>query len=172
MDVRKEILREHSRANINRVVKYIGDDPLRFKDLVHHFLAGPYRVTQRAASPLSYAVERYPNLIKPHLRKIIAQAAKSGAQDAVKRNTMRLLQFIEIPEKDYGKVAALAFRFLGDASEAVAIRVFSMTVLANLMRHVPDLKNELTLHIEGQLPYASAAFASRAKKILLQIKDK
>lgn len=41
-----------------------------------------------------------------------------------------------------------------------------MTILHNLSKEHPDLKNELRVAIEEQMPYASAGFKSRGNKIL------
>jgi hypothetical protein len=172
MDLKKVIAREHSRAQMLKVVDYVGSNPARFKVLVDVFLAGPYRITQRAAWPLSYCVEHVPALITPHLRVILNHLEKPGIHDAVKRNTVRLLQFIEIPKRHQGRVADICFRYLQDTREPVAIRVFSMTVLASIARHNPDLRQELAILIEDQLPYGSPAFTSRGRKVLREMRSK
>lgn len=168
MDIQQELLKEHSRRQTSRIVKHIGKDPERFKALVKLFLGGPYRVTQRAAWPLSYCVREYPGLIKPHLKAILKMLDKKDAHDAVKRNIMRFLQDIEIPRQLYGTVADKCFAFM-DPKEPIAVRCFSMTVLANIAMKEPDLKKELRIVIEDQLPYASAGIMSRARKVLKAI---
>ena len=52
MDLKKAILKEHSRAQAAKIADYVGNNEARFKELVHVYLAGPYRITQRAAWPL------------------------------------------------------------------------------------------------------------------------
>jgi hypothetical protein len=103
MSLINEILKEHSKSQKDKIVNYVNNDPKRFADLVAVFLAGPYRVTQRAAWPMSYCVENYPTLIKPHLKKIIDFLGKPGEHDAVKRNILRVLQFIPIPKSQQGQ---------------------------------------------------------------------
>ena len=93
---------------------------------------------------------------------------KKDAHVAVKRNIMRLLQDIEIPKQLYGTITDKSFMLL-DPKETIAVRVFSMTVLANIAKQEPDLKKELRIVIEDQLLYASAGFLSRAKKVLKAI---
>jgi hypothetical protein len=168
MDIRKELLKEHSKKQTTKVVKYIGNDPQRFKLLVTLFLDGPYRVTQRAAWPLAYCVQDNPGLITPHLKKVIAMLDKSGVHDAAKRNILRFLQEIEIPKKFYGILTDRCFNFM-DPKEPIAVRVFAMTVLARIAKAEPDLQKELRIIIEDQLPYASAAYLSRAKKVLKKL---
>ena len=170
MDIGKELAREHSRSRMMKIVDYVGDNPARFKALVDVFLAGPYRITQRAAWPLSYCAEREPALIIPHLKAILNYLKKPGIHDAVKRNTIRLLQFIDIPKRYQGQVADICFAYLQDPKEPVAIRAFSMTVLASIARQNPDLREELAIMIEDHLPYASPAFVSRGRKVLKEIR--
>lgn len=165
MDIKKELLKEHSKRQTSKVVNYIGKDPQRFNLLVKMFLAGPYRVTQRAAWPLSYCVEEHPALIKPHLKSVLKMLDKKDAHDAVKRNILRFLQHIEIPKQFYGTVADRCFTLM-DPKEPIAVRVFAMTVLANIAKQEPDLQKELRIVIEDQLPFASTGFLARARKVL------
>lgn len=171
MNIVQEVLKEHSKAMCDRVVSYVGRSPERFEQLVTVFLKGPYRVTQRAGWPLSYCVEHNPDLISPHLKKIIKNLDTPGLHDSVKRNTVRLLQFIDIPKSLQGAVAWVCFEFLANPKEPVAVRVFSMSVLANITRKQPALRNELRIIIEDQLPYATAGFMSRARAVLKELKD-
>ncbi len=76
-----------------------------------------------------------------------------------------MLQNITIPEALQGTLANLCFEFLA-GSETVAVKVYAMSILANLTQVEPDLKNELKLLIEEQLPYATPAFLSRSHKVL------
>jgi hypothetical protein len=41
-----------------------------------------------------------------------------------------------------------------------------MTVLFNIVKKYPELKDELKMSIEDQLPYGSAGFKSRGRRIL------
>ncbi|MBT1701721.1 hypothetical protein [Chryseosolibacter indicus] len=166
MDLKKELLRTRSRNRVDKIVSYIGSDKDRFKQLVDLFLEGPYTVTQRASWPLSYSVENNPLLVKPHLRTLIKHLENSELHDAVKRNTLRLLQFVDIPTSFQGSIANICFLFLQNKKEPVAIRCFAMTVLFNITKENPELKNELKVLIEDNLPYAKPAFISRARKVL------
>lgn len=160
---------EHSKAQCNRIVAYIGSDRQRFAELVNDFLAGPYHVTQRAAWPMSYAAIAHPELVKPHLGKLISVLGSAGIHDAVKRNILRLLPSVRIPATHHEKLIGLCFDFLTCREEPVAVHVFAMEVLAKLVEPYPDLKRELGLIIEGNLPYGSPAYRSRAMKILAGI---
>lgn len=170
MNLCKSILKEYSKVTMTKIVDYVGDNPTRFKELVNIFLAGPYRITQRAAWPLSYSVRNHPAIIKPHLKKVLDHLEKPDIHDSVKRNTVRLLQDINIPKGLQGKVVDICFKYLSDPKEPIAVRVFSMTVLANLAKENPELKNEIIPIIEDQLPFGSAGFRSRGMKVLKDLR--
>eukprot|EP01031_Cornospumella_fuschlensis_P001081 gene1081-1357_t len=65
---------------------------------------------------------------------------QDNLHDAIKRNTIRVLQTVEIPEELHGIAADICFQYLSNHEEAVAIKAFSMTVLFNLSKHYPELK--------------------------------
>jgi len=166
MNIKTALLKEHSKKQCAAIVKFIGNDQKKFDELFDLFLHDEYRVVQRAGWPISYCVEKYPDLIKKHFTKLLKNLDKKGIHDAVKRNTVRLLQYVEIPEKFHGQVMDLCFRYISSPSEAVAIKAFSITVLQNLAKQYPEIVNELKLIIEERWNYETVAFKTRASKLL------
>ncbi|MBO9201773.1 MULTISPECIES: hypothetical protein [Niastella] len=169
MDLLKAIEKEHSKTQCLRIVKYVGGDKDRFADLMQQFLKGEYRVTQRAGWPLSICVEKHPELITPYFKQILPLLKKPDAHIAVVRNVVRLLQYVTIPKRFHGQVMNDCFEFVADNDTAPAIKAFSLTILENLSAEYPDIKAELKLIIEERWPYETAAFHSRAKKILKKL---
>lgn len=159
------LLKEHSKAQAEYISNYIGKDRTKFNELITLFTGSVYRISQRAALTLSKCVDNNPELLTPHL-EILIQNLQGTVHVAVKRNTLRVLQDIELPESLWGLTADICFKTLESRDEPIAVKVFAMTVLNNIAQKVPDLKNELRLIIEDQLPYGSAGFKSRAKKVL------
>ena len=150
----------------NRIVKWVGADQKRFDELFKLFLNDEYRVVQRAAWPISYCVEAHPGFIKKHFAKLIKAMEKPGAHDSVKRNGLRLLQYVDIPKKFHGRLMDICFRYFSSPTEAIAIKAFSIAVLQNLAKLYPEIVNELKLVIEERWEYEGPAFRSRAKKLL------
>lgn len=169
MKLRETILKEHSKAQAEKIIKWIGDDQKRFDELFDLFLNDEYRVVQRAAWPLSYAVIKHPRFISRHFAKLLKNLKKPNLHDAVKRNTVRLLQDINIPEKYHGDIMNTCFDYIASPDEKVAVKVFSMTILENLSKQYPEIKQELKTIIEDRWDHETAAFRSRAKKILKRI---
>ncbi len=165
-NLRAEILREHSKAQCNKIIGWVGDDQKRFDELFDLFLNDENKVTQRAAWPLSYCVLKNPRFIKKGLGALIKNLRKPAIHDSIKRNTVRILQEIDIPKKFQGEVMHICFQYLESPTEAVAIKAFSLTVLGNLAKLHPDILPEVKLLIEEQLPNQTAAFSSRARQLL------
>ncbi|MET6997371.1 hypothetical protein [Chitinophaga defluvii] len=167
MELLDEILWEHSREQAVKITVWIGNNPRRFKQLLSLFLEGEYRVVQRSAWIISMVAQKHPGLIAPHLHLMVKRLKDEGIPVAVKRNVIRILQFIPIPEDLHGEVMNICFEFLSDPQETIAVRCFSMTVLDNLAKAYPEIKQEIMLIVSDQLQHApSAGFRSRARRVL------
>jgi hypothetical protein len=166
MDLETEILNEHSKRQAVRIARWIGDDRTRFRELMQLFLHGEYRVTQRSAWIVNICAERNPTLIRPYIKKMIARMQELEVHDAVRRNVVRILQFIDIPPDLLGTVATVCFEYLYSPKAPIAVKAFSMTVLANIAKKEPDLKREIRLAIEYQLPHSSVGTCARARHVL------
>jgi hypothetical protein len=168
VNLRDKILKEHSKKQTMKIVRYVGNNQSRFDELIKLFLGNEYRVTQRVAWAVSYCAIEHPNLIIKHLKKILLNL-RNPVHRAVKRNTIRLLQDIDIPKHLKGDTAGICFQFFNSNEESIAVKTFSMTVLANICKDHPELKNELRFSVEALIPYGSSGIRSRAKKILKSI---
>lgn len=173
MKIRSILLEAHGRRQAEAIAAYVGKSAERMAELVDLFLHDEYRVVQRAAGPLSLIAEERPELLAPHLEAMVMRVDEPGIPVSVKRNVVRLLQFVEVPESLHGVVMDLCFRLLEDPQETVAVRAFSMTVLANLAKTYPAIGREIALLIEEQLREgATPGFVSRARKTLLELGKK
>lgn len=170
MNLVAELQKQHSLAIRNRMIRYIGTDKKRFGELVKIFLGDNYRLTQWAGWPLSEIVKSHPELIRPYLRSMLKSVDRPNMHEAVKRNVMRLLQFIDIPDNLAGLAFDKAFTLFTNTSEPIAVRVFAMQVMADVAMKEPDLKNEVVIAIEEGLPYGSPGYKSRANKLLKKLK--
>lgn len=166
MDLKAAILKEHTKPQALFIRDYIGDNQALFDELMTHFFSNEYRVTQRAAWIMSHCVDKYPFLINPHLDNLVHNLEEEKLHDSVKRNTLRLLQAVDIPEKLMGVLVDICFKFLLDLKEPAAIRIFSMQVLYNICLKEPELADELRIVVEEFMPHGTAGFKSRGKRIL------
>jgi hypothetical protein len=158
--------KDFSVAQRRKAVAYIGKDQHRFDLVIEEFLKGPYRHNQRAAGALFDVLRKSPHLLSPHIKRFLVQLDKPGNYPALTRNILRLLQIVDISEGFQGRAVNSAMRIMEDPQELVAAKVFAMTVLAKIAASQPELKREVRAVIEGQYPYGTPAFRSRARKVL------
>lgn len=166
MNIRDAFLETYSKEQGKKITRYVGNDAERFAELMKHLLGPIYRLSQRAAGPVSFCIERHPELAKPYFNVLIKQLERADAHVAVKRNVARLLQFVEIPKRYHGRVFDACYNLLADPAEPVAVRVFSMTVAAKIAANEPELLDELRLVAKKYPQAATAGFRSRARRVL------
>lgn len=171
MNIRERLEAEHSKTLTATIVKYVGDDKNRFKELMTLFFDGEYRLAQRAAWPLSYIAIEHPKLLNPYFEKFVKKLETPGNHPAIARNILRVLQEIDIPENYQGLLIDVSFRIIMNETETAAVRAFAITVAAKISKNYPELKNELLIILKElsalpQLP----SMTSRIKKALKDLK--
>lgn len=171
MDIKEELLKAkiHFKEDALRITSYACSSPKRFAELMDCFLSNEYRLAQRAAWSVSWAARQKPQLIKPYIKDLVAQLPRTDVHNAVIRNSVRILEAIEIPEELHGDVMNACFGFIEKVSTPAAIKAFSLTTLSNLSNYYPEIKQELKLIIEERWNIETPAFKARAKKILKTI---
>lgn len=170
MDIRKHLLIENSKQNWEEVCQYVGNNPERFNDLMQLFMHGEMRLVQRASQPVGKLGELYPALVPPFLPQLI-RYLQTEPIPAVRRNTMRILQFIEIPEEIEGTVFDIGLNYLASEKEPIAVKAFSMTVLRRICEKYPELAPEVIHQIEILVnEEASAGILSRGRHELKNLR--
>lgn len=172
MDIQKKLEAEHSKALTTAITNYIGSDKQRFKVLMDIFLGSEYRLTQRAAWPLSYVLLANPQLLTAYYPKLIKKLQEPGNHPAIARNILRVFQEMDIPEKYRGQLIDTCFKFITSETAPVAVRAFAITTASNICRHYPELGNELVMVLRelSQLPQ-TAAIKQRIKLALKVLKS-
>ena len=127
MDIKTELLKDHSRRTADRIVAWIGADAQRFRILMELFLKGEYLVTQRAATAVGICTDRYPALAGPYVGRMLARMEQPGVHIAVRRTVVRMLQHVEIPVGLLGRVATLCFAYLASPDSPVAVMENTLT---------------------------------------------
>ena len=165
MNIRDALLEVHSKAQAEKICNYVGDDPERFAELMQLMMGSVYRITQRAAWPVSYCVQRHPELIGPYWGKLAHQLEREDAPIAVRRNVARLLQFVEIPRRYRGRIFDACYDLAADVSQPVAVRCFSTTVAANIAKSDPALMEDLRLAATAHPERDTAGMRARFKRV-------
>jgi hypothetical protein len=162
--IRDALLESHSKSQTELICSYVGGDPERFAELMRLFLGPVYRISQRAAWAVSNCIERHPELVIPYYGKLISQLEREDAHMAVRRNVVRLLQFVDIPPRLRGRVFDACYALLDDPSQPVAVRCFSMSVAAEIAKASPELMAELKLVATKYPQSMTAGLRSRLRR--------
>lgn len=171
MNIREELQKEHSRKNALNIAEYACFSKKNFKELMMCFLDNDQCIAQRAAWSVSWAAQKKTDMVIPYIKDLVLQLQRKEAHNAIVRNSLRVLEHIEIPEIFHGEVMNACFGFIESPTTPVAIKSFSLTVLFRLSFFYPDIQHELKLIIEDRWDTETAAFKSRGKNILHALRD-
>lgn len=163
--LRQMILKEHSKAQRDKVVEWVGGSEERFGFLMELFLGDEYRVVQRAAWAVREIGTQRVDWIGVYVDKMVS-AIEKPIHDAVVRNGLLVLVDVDIPKKYFGRLAEVGFSYLGDVGTPTAIKRASLLVIAKICEVEPALKEELVLVLEDQLPHCTVGFVGIAKKYI------
>ena len=166
MHIREEILKEHSKEQAMKIANYACASQKNFKELMQCFMSNEYRVAQRAAWSVSWAARKQPEMIRPYIKDLVSQMQRTDIHPAVVRNSVRILEQIEIPKPFHGEVMNTCFGFIENPATPIAVKAFSLTTLYHLSRFYPEIQHELKLIIEERWDTETAAFRARGKRIL------
>jgi len=169
MDLRDEILKEHSRKQAQKIADWVGNDKKRFSKLIDLFLHDEYRVVQRSAYPISIISDKHPELAEANIGLMVKRLYDKDTHVAVRRNVIRILQFIEIPKNLHAKVLNFCMQYLQDPNEPIAVRCFSMTVLARLSKQYPALNNEIVQVINSSVKNPTSGMKVRIRRVLKEL---
>lgn len=165
MDLRRQLLKEHSKENSVLITEYISNSHEAFEELMSIFINEEYRLVQRAAWPIGMLGNTKSDWFTPYYPALL-ECLKNPKHNAVSRNIYRTLQDITIPEEFEGSFYDQCLTDLSNPKSATAIKVFGMTVAFNIAQSYPEMHEELALTIEEQIPYTTIGYSSRARKLL------
>lgn len=169
MDLRVEILKEHSKRQALKIAGWVGNDETRFRELIKLFLHGEYRVTQRAAWIVGHCGLRHPALIIPWLPAMLKRMLEPDVHIAVKRNVLRIIMEMEIPRPLLGRIVSLCFAELTSPVSPIAVKVYSMYILERIARQEPGISRELRETVEEMLPFSGAAIRASSRHVLKRL---
>ena len=168
MNIRELLLESRSKANCERIVRYIQSNPQEMQQFMDCMLSSDLHLNEKAAWVLHFFEDHAPEMLDPWQEQLLKKCKEPDAPDAVKRAVMRLWGDHGYPEQIEGEVYDLGIRFL-EGQEAIAIKAHAMFACLRLVKKYPELKPEFeaaltaTLERDGQ---ESAGIRSRGNKVM------
>ncbi len=165
MKFKQQLEAELSRKNTDFIVHIAGNDPGHFHQLMQILLENKEPYSSRAAWVIDVICEKNIQSAKAYIPMMIRLLPKCS-HNGTRRHILRILEKSNIPEDISGELIDYCFQAITDTRVPVAIKVFSMQIIANYTKKYPELKFELRSIIEDQWDKNSAGFKSRGRKIL------
>lgn len=146
-------------------------NPGLFGKLLEYSLKDDNRLAFKASWILTKVCDKYPELIRPHLRDVISHLPEIK-NDSVTRSFMRILSFEDMrafAEKQHALLADFCLSGLNSPVTPVAIKAYAMEILYRLTVLYPELGNEVTTSIRSAMENGSPGILSKGKKVLKKI---
>ncbi|MDO7851958.1 hypothetical protein [Hymenobacter convexus] len=173
MNLRTELLREHSARQTRRLTDYACAHPKALAELLQLFWYGEPRERQLAADVLGWTGERRSKWLVPHLPGLLAALqGGAGQHPAERRGVLRALQFVEVPEEWQALAFDTCLRLLTTPAEPIAVKAYALSAATRLALPYPELAAEVLAAAETLLSVStSAALHGRAARELPKLRN-
>ncbi len=168
MDIVDEIYKKQSGIQAKKILSIVLDDHAQLDKLMECFFSDNLRLCQTASWSVGMIAEKDERLLLPYFGKMVEQL-DDPKHDAIVRNTLRSWQSMNIPEDYEGEVFERCFNYITSPTNAIAIRVFSMTVCYNIGLKYPELLIELKAQLEHCQLEEGKGILSRSRTILRKL---
>ena len=151
--------------NIEWVVQTLIDKPQEISQLVELTKSDKEKIAWRAAWVIDHLNMQKPELISPfhpHLLQILKNAPFNG----VRRSLLKIAVSAPPTIKEDGELLDLCFKWIYSPAFPIAVRVYSMQFVFDLLPRYPELKNEFCHSLEFALNDESKGVGSKASKLL------
>lgn len=173
MNLEQELLRRPSKERLNHLAQIFTKNEAEFSELIS--CIDPKQpddnVKNYGAWLLSTCADHDSSVVVPYLDRL-TEILENTELTGVRRNIVRVLSKVDLPEELHGRLADICFSLLASRKEPVAVRVFSMIVLHNLCGKYPEMARELCLIIKEDIENGSPGFKSRGRKVLKDLESK
>lgn len=147
------------------------ENPAIFLRLIEYSYSSDKKLAFHASWILTKVCDKYPEIIHPHLTRVVERIGKLDNESAL-RSFLRILSLTDLTrldKKHHGILVHECFGQLNSGFSAIAIKAYAMEILYRLSVIYPELKNELAISIRKIMDLKSAGIVSRGRAILKRI---
>ena len=167
-DLRELLLKGNSRSYTDFVGDIVNKRPELIHELWEIYLCIEEPVSRRAAWIIDTASENKPEWVIPHLPGLVEKLPFFN-HDGLKRHALRMIARSPFATGTEGELMNIAFTWLQDSAESVAVKMYCIQVLYRLSASEPDILQELYDTIEFQMADGTPGFRSIGSKIMQQV---
>jgi hypothetical protein len=164
-------LGDSSRALSLLTASMVYEKPSLFGVFVELSLMDEKSYAERASRVVCICSHSFPELFRPYCSQVIREL-KNLRSDGAMRNLLKTLAEVPVRLSNKDKTILLnqCFDYLMSNKYPIAVHVFSMQILYNLSREIPEIGDELSQILLERIPEASAGYRSRAKRIMKKLR--
>jgi 8-oxo-dGTP diphosphatase len=147
------------------------ENPAIFDKLLEYSFSDDNKLAFRASWTLTKVCDKYPELIYPHLSRIIGALGNLDNESTL-RCFLRIVSLSDmdrISDKYHGMLTDHCFSLLRSGFSAIAVKAYSMEILYKLVLKYPELRNELSASIIMLQTDGSAGILARGRQILKKL---
>jgi hypothetical protein len=161
---------DSSRSLADILVADIGNDHEKFSAMMTIAMEDEYPISMRAARVIELCTENNHLLVIDHLPFIIGKIGKFKVE-GVRRAFLKILaeRMADIEEDSVGKLTDLAFGWLCNRKEAIAVRYYCIEILVKVVTEYPDISTELIACLNNLLEEDSAGLRSKSRHVIKQL---
>jgi hypothetical protein len=174
MNIRQQLLKEHSRKNGDLIEDYVVHTPGAVIELMACFFSDETKVAQRSSQVVGNLGRHHPEMLQPWWEEMI-EAGEAPIHIAIRRNVARYFCELElpIPKKLESRIVDSFTRWSTMSDVPVAVAVFAMQFVADrhtkFPKHAKSIKKEIESRMESNS--ATPGFLNRGRKILKQMES-
>jgi hypothetical protein len=134
--------------SLNKVklaVKQIEHQPSLMVDIRKMMFNKDPQKSMRASWLMLHASFAYPELVKKQLPYIIKLLDQPNLHTGTIRNSVRIFQELDLPEKYVSKMFDLCLNYTKNSTLPHGVRAFAINILGIICKKYPDLKHEVSL---------------------------
>ncbi len=171
MELEQLLRLEASRRNIDQIINMVIEHKELFDQLWSIYLQNKNPESRRAAWAIDLLNEMGLFINSNHVREIVAFLPKLKHL-GMKRHSLRILECKEISIDDIGTVADICFKWLEAPESSVAVKMYSMKILAKISEKEPLISRELIDIIELQMNDATPGLKNIGAKTIRQLQKR
>jgi hypothetical protein len=168
-DFQNTILKARSKLSITQIALLALEDETKLDLLLQNIRSENERLFYISSWALSDISEIYNEILFDKVLYIV-ETINNSSHQGLKRNLMKVIQLVAIPEDLEFKIGEMCLCFLKKRDETIAVKAYSVTVLENLLSKNIVFNEEVLFELEKQMIYSTPAFHARAKKYLKKAK--
>lgn len=166
-NLRDYLLYDLSKKHAAEIAGMAGKDESVLKALWDFALSDEEPVNWRAAWVIKGIHENNKKLVEPLIGEMI-RSLPHLEKEGVKREFLRMIMEYALPEDDdlLGVLLDSCFKWLANQAEPIAIKVHCMTILFEISKVIPEIKEELITTIAVAMQEGSAGIINRGSKTI------